>query len=517
LEDLPETSIDDLNQSAKSEPVPRALTQAISTLQSSTNKYTRRSLRLLKVLTVLSHGEIFKNLKRFDPIDPFFPENVDQLRDLALIDVVPLVALGDDSSARERATANDPSSPKLLLVPRPVRDYVRSLMSEDERRAIVDGALEIYFGSRWREGKPSLQPLAKIIVWENGMSGLGNHHAILVAALRDCLARHNDSVFKKIFRTTEAYLQALRVADKFRDLQHASEEIFRLLDTSGKQREAARVAFYYGFGLRMLNQSEEAIRLFETSLSYAPNDFTKDWYAQIYLNLALTHHTLGDNQAAVKAATEVLSRSDTSDSTHHHARAIIVECNIENKSNEDLSLELATLEKDSRSKGHTVVANNVALEITSLAIDTPSKLRWLDKVIESKGDRYNQIRAAVKKSKTLLDNNNEGRIGSTERRIITEAYSYLYSQRLGSLFDDCHNALWRLMIVEGKKNVLLRMFRFSSFLWRIFGRHQREQEYLTELRTLISATPAEANKFLNEQSGFSYYASRLRALGISFF
>ncbi|PTL75080.1 hypothetical protein DAT35_56885 [Vitiosangium sp. GDMCC 1.1324] len=348
------------------------------------------------------------------------------------------------------------------------------------------------------------------------MSGLGNHHAIIVAALRDCLARHNDSSFKKIFRMAEAYLKALQTADKFRDLQHASEEIFRVLDTAAKNREAARVAFYYGFGLRMLRQTEESIRIFETSLTYAPTEFTKDWYTEVYLNLALAYQSLGDNQAAVKAANETLARSEPSNSLHYHAKVIITECNVAGKGKEEIIKSLTELEVESRKKGlsgHTTVANNTALNLVDLVSETHLKLRLLDKVIDSTDDRYNQIRAAVKKSKLLSQTNNEAKLGATERRILTEAYSYLYSQRFGSLFDDCHKALWKLMTAENKKSVLLRMFRFSSFLWRIFGRHQREQEYLSQLRTLIPATSSEEGNFIAERNGFVYYTSRLKALG----
>jgi tetratricopeptide (TPR) repeat protein len=337
------------------------------------------------VLTVLSHGEIFQNLRRFDPIDPFFPENVQELRDLALIEVVPLVAMDTAADSRDRATANDPSSPKLLIVPRSVRDYIRSLMSEEERRAIVDGALEIYFGSRWRDGKPSLQPLTKIVVWENGMSGVGNHHAVIVSALKNCLTRHNEQLFRRIFRIAEAYLDALRSADKFRDLQQASEELFRLLDTSGKRREAARVAYYHGLGLRMLNQSGESVRALEASLAYAPGEFTKDWYASVYINLALSQKALKDYSAAVKSAGEVLTRTEPASGTHYQARAIVAECNVDGKSKEAVVADLSLLEEEARKKGHTVAANNAALEIVELLSSPADQKKWLDKVIGSKG------------------------------------------------------------------------------------------------------------------------------------
>src|SRR5262249_40918309 len=70
------------------EPVPRALMQAVSLLQHSTDKYTGRSLRLLKVLTILSQGETLENVRRFDPIEPVYPRNAEELRTLGLIEAI---------------------------------------------------------------------------------------------------------------------------------------------------------------------------------------------------------------------------------------------------------------------------------------------------------------------------------------------------------------------------------------------------------------------------------------------
>ena len=511
LADLPDNASEDLDVTGKGEPIPRALVQAVASLRDSTSKYTRRSLRLLKVLTVLSHGEIFQNLKRFDSIEPFFPENVQQLRDLALIEAVPLVSIGANADHRNRAITNDPTAPKLLLVPRPVRDYIRSVIGEDERRAIVDGAMEIYFGSRWREGKPSLRPLTKIVVWENGMSGLGNHHTIIVSAVGDYLTRHSEQLFKRVFRIAEAYLEALLDADKFRDLQHASEELFRLLDAAGRKKEAARVASYHGIGLRMLHQVEESVRVFETALAYAPSDFAKDWYASIFIGLALAHQTLKDHPSAIKAANEVMVRSDQMSVHYHQAKMIIAECSAEEKDKKSLIKELSLLEADSRKRDYITSANNMVLKIVDLLEGKNEKIQWLDRVIDSKGDHYNRIRAAIKKAKILIALGEDKKLGSTERRIISEAYSYLYSQRLGVLFDDCHNVLWRLNASGDRKSFLLRLFRFSSFLWRVFGRDQKETEYLSQLKVLVPAS-SDSLEGGDEKNNFSYYTARLKAL-----
>ena len=64
-----ETKYDELLQT---EPVPKALLHAVGTLGKSDNRYSRRSYKMLKVLTVLSDGAMLEKIKRFDNSEPFF-------------------------------------------------------------------------------------------------------------------------------------------------------------------------------------------------------------------------------------------------------------------------------------------------------------------------------------------------------------------------------------------------------------------------------------------------------------
>ena len=62
--------------------------------------------------------------------------------------------------------------------------------------------------------------------------------------------------------------------------------------------------------------------------------------------------------------------------------------------------------------------------------------------------------------------------------------SYSYSQRIGNLLDRCHSVLWRMYTRDHLWASVLRLFRFSSFIWRLRGKEDRELQYLIELKTL---------------------------------
>jgi hypothetical protein len=70
---------------------------------------------------------------------------------------------------------------------------------------------------------------------------------------------------------------------------------------------------------------------------------------------------------------------------------------------------------------------------------------------------------------------------SEDRRLLNAAYGYSYGQRIGNLLDKCHTVLWTLFARERLYAGLLRLFRFSSFIWRLRGREEEERDYLNQL------------------------------------
>ena len=87
LDEDAETPVEQL---AASEPVPRALSDAVAALAGATQGFSVRSYKLLKVLTVLRDGETYQSIKRFYDTEPFHPINVTQLIRLALLEAVPI-------------------------------------------------------------------------------------------------------------------------------------------------------------------------------------------------------------------------------------------------------------------------------------------------------------------------------------------------------------------------------------------------------------------------------------------
>lgn len=137
-EELAEFELDTENDTH--EDVPHSLERAVAGLANSPARYSRRSYRLLKILTLLPDGERLEQLKYFDWDEPLFPGNAAELEALSLLQVV---QDADLLLARSTSSQAVPSSTKRLVVPRQVRDFVRTLMPDAEQRQIYERAAEI--------------------------------------------------------------------------------------------------------------------------------------------------------------------------------------------------------------------------------------------------------------------------------------------------------------------------------------------------------------------------------------
>ena len=178
----------------EAETTPKALADAVADLSRSAERGSRRSLWLLKILALLPNGETLERLKHFLPAEPLFPEHALQLSEFALLDIVPLY----QSSARVGALGeSEHSVPKVLKVPRQVRDHVRTTLSEDERQRILAAGADRLLGPRWREGILKIKRQSSEYRDYIGM-GSGNEFWILHALLCDARASNDTTQIRRL-------------------------------------------------------------------------------------------------------------------------------------------------------------------------------------------------------------------------------------------------------------------------------------------------------------------------------
>ncbi|MCY1249111.1 hypothetical protein D9M72_626150 [compost metagenome] len=60
-------------------------------------------------------------------------------------------------------------------------------------------------------------------------------------------------------------------------------------------------------------------------------------------------------------------------------------------------------------------------------------------------------------------------------------YHYLYQERLSGIFTDSHEILWWYFLKTEDVANLIRLYRHSSFVWRLYGEDQKEAPYAKSL------------------------------------
>jgi hypothetical protein len=159
-----------------------------------------RSFSLLKVLSLFPQGEQLSRIRRFHATAPFYPANATELFDEALIEV---------STTQGLTSGEAGPLAKTLVVPRPVREYVRDLIDGDEVLRMNRRAAEIYFGQQWSTGTFKFPAAYRFDEPHCGNADIRNANTIIVRLLKEAINQDDEHQIGRVLGLTEFYLRAL--------------------------------------------------------------------------------------------------------------------------------------------------------------------------------------------------------------------------------------------------------------------------------------------------------------------
>lgn len=493
LRDLEFVSLDDLVSSnpdfgeagANLVDAPAALIATVNELKQSDDKGEKRAYDLLLALSALPQGEQFARLKRFLGQHPFHSSHARALLERSLVDTVPLTAL--DGMPLDTTT-------KAIIVPRPVREYVRSITDEETSKSFDRMAIELYFGDGWISGNIARSPTGRRVrsALCQGYE-IQNASTLILRSARRALSDKAQTEASKVIRLSSAFIEVLMDGDHFRSAAALSEDMIKLLEEfGGFEKEINFHKYEQARSLRMIGRRAEAKEAFE-QLDHKM--LSKEQRQSAELGLALNLEQSGDGPGAVEAAKRVIA-IDRNTNAALQAKAIIASEIPEEKKRE---AELQKLLAVAKKKDSTVLANNIMIKLAEEAEESDeSSAKFLKEVLENSdrtNDYYNGARAIVLLAENLSD---DKMLSDNERARLIEAYHFLYNERLYGLFDRCHAALWNVFEEEDQTANLLNLFRHSSFMWRLRGQDEKEKKYLSKLiekvRHLIDNGMTTANR-----------------------
>lgn len=468
----------------KNELVPMSLVKAVSELSSSVDPKEKRAFLLLKILSLLPHGESLQRLKRVDSSYPIFYPHAEELLDRDLIQVrssTSLIGIEEDSEDRV----------KVLVAQRPVRDYVLSILSEREINVIVKKAVSLYFGDSWREGNAVLRKMNGSLTSDDG-SLLENPHSLVMKLLANTSLWETPGSGYPVINLCQIYCSALLRGKHYRNCATVCRDVLAMVPEQDYESNRLAIEVLLAKSLRMLGEHEEARSLFEKILSESPSREIK---SQILLAYALCLQSL-DDERAIDVANEVIDEWPNTEKALQ-AKSIILEMEGEEVNRG----HLLNIESEARKLGFNTAANNLVLSRAKRLIvgdseDLTSHLRKVYVTATVDGDFYNASRASVKLAEIALNKMTE--LTSIELINLIKAYQYFYSERFSGLFLSAHESLWNYFESRGDVRNLLSLFRHSSFIWRLHGEEIQEGKYIERLvskaRSILSSNILSADQ-----------------------
>ncbi len=388
-------------------------------------------------------------------------------------------------------------------MPRPVRDYVRSVTDKKELNEITRLAATLYFGDGWPDGnirKSTLDNFRKPVTFGYEIS---NATSIILRLLNDAIEDDDERTIQSAVDLSRVYLSALHSGSHYRSVVTLATDILSTLP-EGYEDERAHLNYERSRAVRMTGADRDARDLM---LAVDQTRLPVRMRQSLLVSLALAHQGAGDSSSAVECAKSAL-KLDKHSSHALHARAIILE-----EDSETTSLQLRRLELQCRKEDAVIVANNLAMKRSSRAdISEQDSIEALDGILRNDGhknDFYNSARAIVKRVDRILESDRD--VGDNDKSLLISAYHFLYSERLEILFDQCHDVLWRVFTKESDQENLLRLFRHSSLIWRLRGDVKKEKRYLQQLARTVHELASRDIKLIDKET--AYFLARSSSLG----
>lgn len=505
LRDLELTSLDDLlasdidyrDSGVGAVTAPPALISAVSELRDSADKAEQRAYSLLLALSALPQGEQLSRLRRFLGPHPIEIAQARALSDRSLVNSVVLTTLD---------VVEADSASKALVVPRMVREYVRESIDEKTAKDIDHKALELYFGEKWTTGDIYNSPTGKRVraALCDGYV-IQNASTLIYRVSRRVFTTGSDVEKKNAIRLALAFVELLREGDHFRSAASFCEDILKLLeefDEGGLAKELANqltyLRFEYGRALRMCGRHGEARDVLE---ALELSELNKQQRLQAELGLALCLNSLGEDELAAEAAKRTISLNRKS------VQALQAEVLIAGHITDDeiRGDTLRALLKRAEKFNSSTITNNILISLSKISGSgdraSGENLRRVLTATQSSDDFYNAARAIV----SLANNPETAKtLGISDRERLIDVYHFLYHERLYSLFDRCHEGLWRFFEQENDHGNLLNLFRHSSFIWRLNGREVQEAKYLAKLAGMVKGAIAGGISLTDRDSAYFF-------------
>lgn len=448
--------------------IPDYQKEFIDDLSISENKENKDCFTILKILTILEYGETFPNIKRHYSRFKFNIKSIHRLLNYGLVDLRHRVI----TLNREYR----PAGSIVITVSPLISSYIKKITNADDNIELIKEGLELSLGTHWISGDVKFNSSAKEQILESHSYGPGNVHSLISQFMRYTIKEQLLREFKSIFYASLCYIDLLYDKGRFNDVILASSDILSICKDFDDVIKTYKLQIRKADGLRMLSMYEEAEIEFKEVLNKTPN-MTKKELIEIHIELAHIKENENNREETAKHVREV--KKMTHNKSSYWVRAESIMANFLPKP--ERIKKLSRLEKKARNLKFAQAHHNILLSIANIISDKEKKRDIYNSVIKSSTDEYTKIRAIIRNAKNIIENGELGQITNIDRERLKDTYIYLFTQRLETLTDTCHDILWEVYSSEGDFQSLLNLYRHSTIVWWLNGRNEKDYKYLHNL------------------------------------
>ena len=477
--------------------VPNALMRTISALSNSTDSNLKRAYELLKILTIFPRGEQFSRIKRFNGPNGFYPTDIHEIYDRALINSQVVMEIGSNRSM------NDVE--KTLVVSRPVREYVYTLLTENEFKTLNRRAASLYFGENWASGKPKSPSEFRFNDPHRSSVEIENANIIIQRLIQEAVSPLNFKSIREAIQLASFYCNALSKGSHYRQVVIFCNDFLSLIHEEGLSKDLTIIRYRYAHCLRMTGKHALAKAIFMDLKVMDDANLRKPIRHLILIGLALCHKSLDETNEAIEVANE-LKKMDENSNASLQADAIILELSTEDT--ESLT-KLQKLKTTAIKKKATYVVNNISMYLAHREQDPIKKRELLNSTLTlafQNAEYHNLARAALGLGELSMKKEGSN-LTKNETFHLIQAYNYNLNQRDYNSFKRCHAVLWNMFDRDHDISNLLRLFRQGSFVWQLWGKDGEERIYLQKLSDCLGSK-APSIDFRYADKEMAYFLAR---------
>lgn len=479
----------------------KTIRKEIDLLKAENSKQSNRRFLLLSVLSLLHNGETYDRIKRFDSTKPFHSDDISFLLKNELVETIQVNSIFDQNQI-------DSDLIKIIKVPRIIRDYVSSILSNEEKLEIYKQVCAIYLGEDWRNSIKLIQPKdaeLELIVYQNMQVSI---RFILSYGIE----QNKELEIERMTRISTSLISQLSDKGAYKDAISLIEETLLLIkdiDIEGFDKKRVFLTTKLGKNLRMTSFNEKSIDILKEICDDINTSLSLNERNDIRLSIAYAFETLGKKEDALKYADLIKKHEKNKNSNLYLSAESVVIHFIEDE--EEKLNKLISLNNKADKFGFKTLNANIILEISRIKKEI-SQIKQLDKIINtSTNDIYNKVRAFAAKAEIILGSKSNDEITKEDLLGLNIAYSYSFYQRLMTILNKCHRLAWQYWLDQNGYDQLLNLFRYSSFVWRLCGEYKQEQTYINQLHSnekfieWFKSNKTGINSTYYEQRIFSLY------------